>query len=229
MNKNYNKIKLRQMDGNKNKNNKFNLNSKRYKINRLYKTIDPFSTKSKVLCTDNVSIIATNGAPDIIFSNGFNYYNLANLSTLTDFTEQSDSYFFAKIDSLCIDLIRACDETTMQSATFGTNIYLAFLPNARSTTPSYASLARNQSAYQIDTMTFDPQKIVIPMPDVSQLHTTGGVDYWLNSSHQMLVSHIQYLVGQLAINTNNTTNHGATVLSLFNLKLKFRVTFAFRA
>ncbi len=216
---------------NKRKNNRRN---KRQRIvvrstnSRLYKNINVMRSISNVICTANISIVAVNGVPDFTFSTGNVYYNLSNLSGLSDFTDQTDSYYFYKLNGITIDLERTADETTIQSAMNGTSLYLAFYPQLKSTNQVYADLSKLQSAYRIDTLTFDPQKLVLTLPNVDLLTTAGGVDYWYNYKNNFVTSQCANMPGQLSLAYNNTTNHGATALSIFNLVIKYHVTFAFR-
>jgi len=160
-----------------------------------------------------------NGSPEIVFSSGTTYYDISGISGWTDFTDQSDSYLYIKLNSIVLDIIRTTDESTMAANMHGGDIFLNYYPSINGTQLTYNALSRDINSYRIDTMTFDEQKVVIQIPDLLSYRLSGGVDYWLNPSKCILMSLFQYLTGEIAIRTSNTINNNNVVL-LFKVKIK---------
>jgi len=190
----------------------------------LYKTINPLKTKSKVVCSDNLSISTFVGTPLISLTGSVSaqYYNIAQLALLQDFIDNS-IFEFAKIERVVFTLTRSADETTMYNGTHGCSINLGYYPTLISSAIPFATLARDVTSYKIDTMTFEPQAVCLPMLNVWYPGAAG--EY--NNSVKNPYSDVQNLYGQLAIASDNTTVNAATV-KLFNVKAEFYVIFYHR-
>jgi len=195
----------------------------------LGKQIQPYSVKSSVIAnsTSAVQLIANNATSDIKFSTGDTFYNLNSVAVYDDFTEQSDSYYFCKVESVQVEITRTADESTMNSNLHGCMLLINYYPQITSTNLNFSTLYRSQNTYQIDTMTFDKQLISVPMNGPHYLATTGGVDYWLKPNNFNITSHVQFLQGQFSVYSNNTTNNAALV-PLFGLRFKYKLVFAMR-
>jgi hypothetical protein len=187
----------------------------------------PMAQRTKMVLSSSEFLTTVNGSPEIAFSSGNNYYNVSNISSLSDFTEQSDSYIFFKINKIVLDIVRTTDEATMVSKLRGGDIYLGYYPHYNTTSVTYSDLSRNVNSYRIDPMTFDEQKVVIIIPDLLGYRASGGVDYWLNLSKHSYVGFLQYATGEIAIRTSNTTNNDSVTL-LFKIKIKIHIEFSHR-
>jgi hypothetical protein len=174
-----------------------------------------------VVCLDNFSIASVAGAATIRFSTGFDYYNISNLSTLTDFTDQAAIYFYVRIHGITVDVLRCVDELTVAGNLHGTSIYLNYYPTSSSTSFGASSMSRTESTYKVDLMTFDKQKIFLPIYDLMYKSTVGADAVFLNNSIIMDTVDVQYLKGELAMSSDNGTVNAAAVL-LFNIRLSFR-------
>ncbi len=195
---------------------------------RLYKTVLPISQKTSMVLSHSEYLSTINGSPEITFSTGNNYYDIASASSWTDFTEQSDSYLFLRLKKVVMSIVRTTDEATMVANMRGGDIYVNYYPQINTTSYTYAALSRDVNSYRIDPMTFDEQKIVIQFPDYAGYRLVGGVDYWLNLNKIIAVTHLQYSTGEIALRTSNTTNNAAVSI-LFKVKINLHVDFYHRA
>jgi hypothetical protein len=184
----------------------------------MYKRIDPFRTRTRVVCLDNFSIATVAGSATIRFSTGFDYYNLSNLSTLTDFTDQAASYFYVKIHGITVDILRSSDEATVSANMHGTSIYLNYYPTSSSTSFGPSSMSRTESTYKLDLMTFNKQKVFLPIYNLMYKGAVGTDAVFLNNAVMMDTSDVQYLKGELAMSSDNGTVNAAAIL-LFNLRV----------
>ncbi len=191
---------------------------------RLYKVINPLKTMSKVVCSDNLSISSFVGTALIAITNTVSnqWYDLSTLSTLADFVDNS-VFEFCRISRVVFTLVRSADETTMYNNTHGCSIYLGYNPTLKSSPIPYSYLSRDVTSYKVDTLTFSPQAVMLPMLDVWYPGAAG--DY--NNSVINPYSDVQNLFGQLSIASDNTTVNAATI-KLFSLKVEFYVTFYHR-
>ncbi len=164
---------------------------------------------------------------DIVFGGLGLYTNLSDITTLTDYTEQSDSYYFCKINKIVVDIVRTADEATLNANLRGGDIYINYYPQLTTTPVLYSTLSRDETSYRIDPMTFDTQRIVIDLPDFIGISQSGTTEYWLNATKFNIVGYLQYLSGELAIRTSNSIVNAAAV-SLFTYKIHYHVTFSHR-
>lgn len=199
-----------------------------YKLkNPLYKTIKPLSIKSKVICTDTLTIQANAASAVINFSSGTQYYDFKNLFNLVDFTDASSSYRCFKLHGVSLEIIRTVDEATILANTRGFSTFIGYYPDLYSTVVSHATLSKNQLFYNVDPMTFDKQYVNCPSVDMDYLASNGGDIVTLNNSKIMPISSASVLGGQINIACGNSTVNAAT-LNLFSVLIKFHCTFYFR-
>ena len=203
-----------------------NRNRNRFPRSRLAKIINPLSTSSSVVWTDNLSISSFTGTPLIALTDvagvSSQYYNISHLAALQDFIDQS-MFEIAQISKVVFTITRAADESVVYSNLHGCSIYLGYSPSLISSAIPYAFLSRDVTSYKIDAMTFAPQVVQLPMLDVWYI----GASHPYNNSVKNLYSEIQNLYGQLCIASDNTTNNAATI-KLFSVKVEFHVTFYHR-
>ncbi len=195
---------------------------------RLYKVINSVSQATPFVLSYADTLQTVNGTAEIVFgSNTALYWDLSSIATLSDFTEQSDGFRFVKVKRITVDILRTSDEVTMFSNLRGGDVYINYYPDIFSSSVTYADLSRDINSYRIDVMTFDPQRIVVPIPDYAGYNINAGIDYWLNPSKTITLGQLPYVSGQLAIRTSNTTNNNAVVV-LFKLMFKIQVVFYHR-
>lgn len=199
---------------------------KRQGGDRLYKTINPISQRTKAVVSYLEIFTSQNGSAEITFSSGNTFLNLAGVCSTTDFSNTADAYLYFMLDSVTIDLVRSTDEATIVTNLRGQDIYLNYYPSLISTAVSYGDISVDNNSYKIDTMTFDDQKVVIKPPNYLALITNAGVDYWLNPK-LMEVRYATLLPGEIAMRSNNSTNNNATT-TLFKLRFKYHFTFFHR-
>lgn len=176
---------------------------------------------------DNFSIATVAGSSTIRFSTGFDFYNISNLSTLTDFTDQAASYFYVQIHGITVDILRSADESTVSGNLHGSSIYLNYYPTSSSTSFGASSMSRTESAYKLDLMTFNNQQVFLPIYDLLYKTSVGADAIMMNNSVVMDTSDVQYLKGELAMSSDNGTVNAAALL-LFNIRLSFACTFFYR-
>jgi hypothetical protein len=131
----------------------------------LTKVIRPFSTFSEVICTETFALSTVTGSPSIVMRDAvgiFSQYDFRRLASLSDFTQQTDSYAYFKIEGIKLELIRSADEATMFANLRGSAIYINYYPDLYSTAISYGTLSANELSYQVDTMTFNRQTVICP-------------------------------------------------------------------
>jgi hypothetical protein len=168
------------------------------------------------------------GSADIRFSVGpTNYYNFKTLASLPDFTEQSDSYFYCRLNHVVIELVRSVDESTMLSSVNGGSIFLSYQPTVSSAAVSYALASRDQSAYKLDLMTFDKQVLRCPIYNIQYPTTIVATVITLNSSEMLDCTLMASIQGQLNVVSDNATVNAAAV-KLFSMIVKYNVTFFYR-
>ncbi len=105
----------------------------------------------------------------------------------------------------------------------GDNIFLNFYPELFSTTLPIAGLSRDQYAFRVDPMTFDPQTYTMSTIDC-QVYDTQVSPILMNPSKPMLISEVQYYPGQVSVASSKTTA-APTTQKLFQVKVVFNVTF----
>jgi len=164
------------------------------------------------------------GTSNIVFTTSVSqlWYNIANLSTLQDFVDNS-VFEFALIRKMTVTLTRAADEVTMYNSTHGNSIYLGYNPTLVSSPIPYSYISRDVTSYKVDTLTFSPQAVMLPMLNVWYPGAAGEYNNTVINPY----SDVQNLYGQLSIASDNTTVNAATI-KLFNVKVEFVVTFFHR-
>jgi hypothetical protein len=91
-------------------------------------------------------------------------------------------------------------------------------------------MKRNQTAYELDLMTFDKQVITCPFSDIQLPCDTGVVfgDYiTINNSEPMPTSLVEFIKGQFSIASDNTRT-GAESKRLLSIAVKFNIEMYFR-
>jgi len=168
------------------------------KPDRLYKVIIPTRTSSRVLCTDNFFLSTVAASANIVFS-GINAksYDFAALINTTDWSENAAVYRYAKIHSVSFEISRVVDESTAYANLHGSALYLDHNPDLLSTAPSFANISRSESAYELDQLTFNSQKVTIPMLNISYQTAANGT---FNNTWTMPVAFIPDIYGGLVTN-----------------------------
>lgn len=192
-----------------------------------YKILYPISQAVKTTLSFSDTIQTVNGSPEVVFGSSGLYWNLNSIAGLTDFTEASTGFKFVKFVQIQVDIIRTADEASMFTNLRGGDIYLNYYPDSSSLPFSYADISRDINSYRIDVMTFDTQRILIKLPDYTVNFNSGGNLYWLNAIKNMIIGHVQYLNGEIAIKTANSINNTAALV-LFKLLFKVRAIFSHR-
>jgi hypothetical protein len=202
-----------------------------YAKSTLQKVIRPFSTFSEVVCTETFALSTVTGSPSIVMRDAvgiFSQYDFRRLASLVDFTQQTDSYSYFKVEAIKLELVRSADEATMFANLRGSAIYINYYPDLYSTAISYGTLASNELSYQIDLMTFSRQTVICP-PEKLDCVVAAPVDLiTINLKNVMPVTFCQYLPGQISVAAGNTVNNAAN-LNLFSLKIVFKLKFFYRA
>ncbi len=109
----------------------------------LSKTIKPLSVRSKVICTDSLTIQANAASAIINFSTGTQFYDLKNLFSLVDFTDASSSYRCFKLHGISLEIVRTVDEATILANTRGFSTFIGYYPDLYSTVVSHSTLSKN--------------------------------------------------------------------------------------
>lgn len=104
------------------------------------------------------------------------YYNLSRLSSLADYTENSE-YEFVRLHKVSIELVRASDETATFNQLHGSSVFLAYYPILKGVTMPYNIVSRDATAYKIDLMTFDKQTLSLPIENILYQNTTTGATF----------------------------------------------------
>jgi hypothetical protein len=127
---------------------------------KLQKVLNPFITHSLIKCIDNTYIQTGVSTPDLFFTaTNQHYYNLSNLAVLTDFIEVVDMYRYFRLRKVDFVFERVVDEATMYARTSASPIFINYDPTMESITVPYSTVSRDQSAYKLDMMTFEPQMV----------------------------------------------------------------------
>lgn len=150
------------------------------------------------------------------------FYNFSNLATLTDFVENTGMYQYFRILKVQLILERSVDESTMMNGIHGSSLLLNYNPTYTSVNYPFSALSRDQSAYKIDQMTFDPQVVEAPIYNIQAYESS-----LINNSMYLPTERAGEIGGQFCLASDNTTLNSTTV-KLFNVKIVFYVHFAYR-
>jgi len=190
---------------------------------RLFKFINPFETGTTIKCIDNTYITSGVSNADIFFSSGAAlYYNFNYLSTLTDFVEAAAMYRYFRLKKVELVIERVVDENTMLANLHGASLFIAYDPVLESTSTPYSTISRDQSAYKIDQMTFDPQVVQAPIYNVLAFDSEKT-----NNSVYLSTGRAGEIGGEFCLASDNATLNVSAV-RLFNVKVIFHVRFAYR-
>jgi len=116
------------------------------------------------------------------------------------------------------------DESTVYSAIHGNALFFDCNPDQLSNAPTFANISRSESAYELDLLTFNAQKVTLPMLDIFyQTAVNGG----FNNTWLMPVGFFPDIYGGLVTNCSNTTVNAAAI-NLYSIRAMFDITFHFR-
>jgi len=78
--------------------------------------MNPLSSKTSVLATDNMYIQNSVGTSLISFTTGSDYYNLSTLYTIPDYIDVRNDFDFVKLNSVTFEICRVADEATIRDS-----------------------------------------------------------------------------------------------------------------
>jgi len=120
-----------------------------------------------------------------------------NIINTVDWAENAAVYRYAKIHSVSFEISRVVDESTAYANLHGSALFLDHNPDLLSTAPTFANISRSESAYELDQLTFNSQKVTIPMLNISYQTAANGT---FNNTWTMPVSFFPDIYGGLVTN-----------------------------